>query len=128
MKMLVLFRGLPGSGKTTIAKRLVEYSVAADDFPGLYEGGFNKELLGQAHSWCLDTVEGWMATGIETIAVHNTFVNPWEMEKYFSVANKYGYDVSTVIVENRHGNASVHDVPDETVKRMESNFKVKLRW
>lgn len=37
----------------------------------------------------------------ETIVVSNTFTQEWEMIPYFEMANKYGYMVFSIIVENR---------------------------
>jgi hypothetical protein len=52
-----------------------------------------------------------------------------ELAPYIELAQKYGYQIISLIVENRHGNKSVHDVPDETLDRMEVRLKgsIKLR-
>jgi hypothetical protein len=42
------------------------------------------------------------------------------------LAQKYDYKVVSLIVENRHGNKSVHDVPDETIEKMKKRFEVSL--
>ena len=36
------------------------------------------------------------------IVVHNTFTKEWEMKAYFDLAEKYGYNLYTIIIENRH--------------------------
>jgi predicted kinase len=48
------------------------------------------------------------------------------MKPYIDLANQYGYTIFTIIVENRHGNSSVHDVPEETMKKMKDRFEIKL--
>jgi hypothetical protein len=48
------------------------------------------------------------------------------MKSYFDIAEKYGYRVHSIIVENRHGNKSVHDVPDATMGNMLNRFQIKL--
>jgi predicted kinase len=58
--------------------------------------------------------------------VSNTFTQEWEMQSYIDLAKKYGYQVTTLIVENRHGNSNVHNVPAETLDRMRQRFEVKL--
>lgn len=63
---------------------------------------------------------------VSRIAVSNTFTQEWEMEPYFEMAKKYGYKVFTMIVENRHGNKSVHDVPEDKVEQMKNRFEFKL--
>ncbi len=42
------------------------------------------------------------------------------MEPYLKLAEKYDYKVVSLIVENRHGNKSVHNVPDETMEKNEN--------
>jgi predicted kinase len=127
MKTLVLLRGLPGSGKSTVAELITNRNVAADDYPGLYtEEGFQPSLLGRAHDWCREIVETWMHYGEELIAVHNTFTTEKEMAPYYFIAEAFGYRIVSLVVENRHGNKSIHGVPDETMKKMGERFQVIL--
>ena len=69
-----------------------------------------------------------MACGTEKVVVSNTFTTEREMKPYLNLAEKYGYTVFTVIVENRHGNKDVHNVPEETrQKQAERLYKsIKL--
>lgn len=60
------------------------------------------------------------------IFVANTFTQEWEMKPYFDLAEKYDYTVYSIIVENRHGNSNIHDVPDETQIKMKERFEIKL--
>ena len=60
------------------------------------------------------------------IVVSNTFTKEWEMNEYFELAKQYGYMVFTIIVENRHGSKSVHNVPEATMGNMLNRFEVKL--
>lgn len=125
---LFLFRGLPGSGKTTAAEMLVDHTVSADEFFDMFYGGeFLPYMLKEAHSWCQRSTEGWMQAGIKRIGVHNTFTRVREMRAYYELAEKYHYRVVAMIVENRHNGSSVHGVPEETLDRMENRFNVKLR-
>jgi hypothetical protein len=43
------------------------------------------------------------------------------------LAKAYDYNVVSLIVENRHGNKSVHGVAEETMDKMEKRFEIKLR-
>ena len=64
-KMLILIRGLSGSGKTLLADSLTlnsDYeeiegraSISADDYFTDDDGNysFNHEKLGEAHHWCV---------------------------------------------------------------------------
>jgi hypothetical protein len=48
------------------------------------------------------------------------------MQAYVDLAEKYGYRVFSVIVENRHGSSNVHGVPDEVIEKMKERFEIKL--
>lgn len=129
MKELVLLRGLPGAGKSTFARIISEYHIEADMYfidPVTRQYKFNAHNLSKAHDWCQDVVDTWMDDNIEKIVVSNTFTQEWEMEPYFKLAEMYGYRVYSLVVENRHGNSSVHDVPHETVTKMKERFTIKL--
>jgi predicted kinase len=129
MKDLILLRGLPGAGKSTFAKMLGGNYYEADDYFYDDEGNynFNQRDLPKAHNWCKFRVEEAMNfLKEERIVVANTFTQEWEMKEYFELAEKYGYRVFTLIVENRHGSKSVHDVPDATIGNMLHRFQIKL--
>jgi hypothetical protein len=158
-KIIYLLRGLPGSGKSTVAENLSEngkYPVlSADMFFEDEYGNYNWDgsKIKDAHAWCKEQVERLMQpepeplinrytiqypdpfkydkeyhwSEVVKIFVANTFTQEWEMEDYFKLAEKYGYMVVTMIVENRHGNKSIHDVSDETIDKMASRFQIKLK-
>lgn len=127
MKELYLLRGLPGSGKSTLAKSLGGKHLEADmyfiDSEGEYK--FDAAKLKKAHNWCQSNTELAMALG-EKIVVSNTFTQEWEMEAYYELAEKYGYMVYSLIVENRHGGVNEHGVPEEKLEQMKNRFEVKL--
>lgn len=127
MKQLILFRGLPGSGKSSLAESLCNEVYSADMFfekNGEYL--FNPAQLKDAHKWCHAHVEYALDGEISTVGVANTFTQEWEMQPYFDLAKKYGYRISTIIVENRHGSENVHGVPAEKIEQMKNRFEIKL--
>lgn len=127
MKTLILLRGLPGSGKTTLGGLLSSYVISADDYFDIYhEGKFIPEELAQAHSWCRSVVEDRMQVDWIRLVVANTFTQDWEMKTYLDLAKEYGYTVHTVIVENRNNTKSIHNVPETTIAKMRKRFSIKL--
>lgn len=130
-KTLYLIRGLPGAGKTTFATDLAESlnldMFEADDY--FYDRGgnynFDPSKLREAHQACQDGAECCMVAK-RGVVVSNTFTTEKELKPYLDLAEKYGYRVVSLIVENRHGNQSVHDVPQETVGKMKNRFSIKL--
>lgn len=127
MRRIILFRGLPGSGKSTLSASLCEDVWSADMyFERTGEYLFDREKLFEAHQWCQAHTEKSMIDDVSIIGVANTFTQEFEMQSYFKLAEKYNYQISSVIVENRHEGQNIHDVPEETINKMRERFSVKL--
>lgn len=126
-KSLFLLRGIPGAGKTTLAKVIGGPHFEADMF-FMKDGKYNFDVtrLGSAHKWCADSTEEAMARGKDKVIVSNTFTTKSEMKNYNALAKKYGYIVFSLIVENRHGGINEHNVPAEVLEKMVNRFDVKL--
>ena len=129
MKELILFRGLPGSGKSSLAESLCDIVYSADQFFEDSEGNYNFDptKLKEAHASCQRFTKHAMSLNADIIGVANTFTQQWEMEPYFKLAKEFGYRIHTIVVENRHGGTNVHQVPEEAIERMESRFETRLR-
>ena len=133
MKELFLLRGLPGSGKSTLAKSLGGIHLEADqyfiDANGEYK--FDTTKLKNAHNYCQTQCGAWMATdgaqvNVDRIVISNTFTQEWEMKSYYDMAERFGYKVFSLIVENRHDGVNEHGVPAEKLEQMKNRFEVKL--
>lgn len=129
---LYLIRGLPGSGKSTFAKTLAlgikAYHFEADQYFMDESGKYTwiPELVSRAHYWCQRMTEEAMRDSSLPVVVSNTFTTEKELKPYLQLAEQYGYSVTVMIIENRHGGESIHSVPEETMTKMCNRFSIKL--
>lgn len=131
MPTLYLIRGVPGAGKSSFAKALLEQGLVdrvyeADDY--FYDGfsyRFDPNQLKAAHEVCQMQTRQDVSLG-RNVAVSNTSVSEWEVGTYETIAIEFGAKFISVIVENRHGNSSIHNVPSEKVEQMKKRFSIKL--
>lgn len=123
---LVLIRGIPGSGKSTAARRsfpLHEHVEAdmyfTDFFTGKYR--FNPYRLSDAHSWCQHITEKSLRDG-KSVVVSNCFVLLEHMEPYLEIAKRC-YIKEVEVYVRTHPGKSVHNVPVHTIERMRNQFE-----
>ncbi|NIY87408.1 ATP-binding protein [Vibrio campbellii] len=123
---LILIRGLPGSGKTTLAKKLSQQLKAKHFEADMYfenESGeyvFDGTKLTDAHEWCFQQTRKWLSKG-NTVIVSNTFVRHWEMKRYLQYCEKK--DIEVEIKVCREEFQSIHDVPLATIENMRRQWQ-----
>lgn len=107
MQQLILVRGLPGSGKSTFARRILAMSdfdtadntthIEADMFHyvnGEYK--YKQSNLRYAHLWCQSITACALHKGRDVI-VSNTFTTFDEIYPYIKIAKDF--DVEVIIIE-----------------------------
>lgn len=132
-KDLILLRGLPGSGKSTLVEVLSEsgkYPVTSIDsyfiVPETGEYVFRFEENHLAYKLCEENTRKYLHLGEKKVFVDNTFTMDWEMEPYFKMAAEYGYRLFVMTVEKYHNGHNIHDVSQAQLEKMASRYKVKL--
>ena len=126
MKIAYIMRGLPSSGKSTIAKMLtngVGIIHSTDDF--FFVGGeyrFNSEQLQEKHDRNFEAFCHSLREGIPIVICDNTNVKRCHFERYAKSAEQAGYIV--VFVTMPHPSIevavqrSLHKVPAHDIQRM----------
>jgi NEDD4-binding protein 2 len=134
-KAVVILRGLPGSGKSTIADNLsinnngVVFST--DNFfivDGEYK--FDGKYIGDAHTWNKLNVLKALRSSYPYVIVDNTNTQYWEMEPYIKMAFDFDYEIA--IVEPDHEGVfdvdlcfsrNKHGVPKEVIQKMKDRWE-----
>lgn len=132
MKQLILLRGVSGAGKSTVAEIISEgyWPICEADQYHYTENGvydWKPENVGKAHAWCQSIVRDAMASNIKKIIVSNTSTTEKELKPYLTLAEEFGYQVISLVVENRHGNDSIHEVPQHTRDQQEKRLRSSLK-
>ena len=119
---LVLIRGLPGSGKSTMAKNMLGFEHYEADMFFERDGKYIYEpsKIKEAHEWCQRETFRALKNGGDVV-VSNTFTRLFEMEPYFEMAKIFG--IKPYIMEATGNWPNVHGVPTEVVDKMRQRWE-----
>ena len=123
MSKLTLIRGLPGSGKSTMARKIAletgALHVEADMWIN-YSEKWRKESVKMAHAICQEQAHKALYYGRDAV-VSNTFTQRWEMQPYLDMAEITSAQVEIITATGDYG--SIHDVPDEVIQAMRERWE-----
>lgn len=142
-KIMIIMRGAPGCGKSTMANTLLrqiglledynakEFVFSSDDYFQTRRGyKFDRNLLPDAHDWNKNKVHSKAAAGWSPIIVDNTNIMVWEMQPYVQIAVMHGYlleilepQTSWCKSASKLSQRNVHQVPKENIQRMLDRYE-----
>ena len=126
MSTLYLYRGAPGSGKSTHAKQLVKDLGGClhleADMLCMIDGNYkwDKDTHSKKHQTLQEIANAAMSCGGDVV-VSNTFTKTWEVEPYLKMADEHSYHVHVIHMTGTYD--SIHGVPDEVVERMRNDYE-----
>jgi len=128
-KVVVIMRGVPGSGKSTVTnilKAMTPDNIAihsTDNFfirDGVYK--WSADQLYKAHEWNKDEFYKSVNAGVACVICDNTNLAQKEYKPYVQVAKSQGYTIVSVVFEPSdiaiHAQRNVHNVPVESIMNM----------
>lgn len=142
VKLMVILRGPPGSGKSHLARTLLidaginlsehkKHIFCTDNYfvrRNIYN--FVPELLHQAHTWNQRNVASAVRDQISPVIVDNTNTEVWEMKVYADLAVSAGYHIEILepntwwIFNDRElARRSVHNVPKAKIRIMVDRYE-----
>jgi predicted kinase len=148
MSMAIIMRGLPGSGKTTVAKYILSATVygpfgdndekrhhfSTDNYFDTLQIGyvFDPARLAENHKKNQEAFEEACRIGTKLIICDNTNLKRKYMQPYFDAALKYGYSITELLVGNpkdpEHikicAARNIHKVPLEHIQKMAEGFEL----
>jgi len=131
MKTCYIMRGLPGSGKSTIARKIasgLHGRIHSTDDLRMVEGEyiFDPKDTECLHRLNYDNFRDSIDLGIDPVICDNTNIRHWEFERYINYAEEMGYQVAIITVDAYPAvccTRNTHGVPAEIIYRMAKNWE-----
>lgn len=123
-QVLVLVRGCPGSGKSTIAKEVAEefgFAHFENDMFFMKNGKycFDDKKVKDAANWCYHNIEKALFDGKNAV-VANVFVTNSSVNRYRDLAAQCGAEF--IVFRSNASFGDVHSVPRPVYNSMKAHF------
>lgn len=144
-KLCIILRGLPGTGKSYIAKNYLAYIshafeqlpspviLSSDDFfitDKVYH--FDKDKIQEAHKWNWERFRESVENSSPLIIIDNTNIKKFHYAHYLDYATRHNYITLIVLVPHNESTnrelseRNIHGVDQETIRRMRKSFEWEL--
>ena len=132
MRKVTILRGVPGSGKSTIAREMNVPTVSADHYMVDADGNYNFDpaRLQYAHRECLsEYMRHMLEWGTPHVIVDNTNITAVECAPYVAIAQAIGADVEVLTIDCGNMDAmharNTHGVSRQVVANMAARLTVE---
>jgi predicted kinase len=125
---ILLLRGAPGAGKTTLAEKLETLGLVAaspDEYMFADGGSFDPKRFPRCASKTRAKVRQALMKG-KSVVVHQTLTREFEITPYMEIAEEFQVPVFSVIVENRHESEHPKGMSKPEIQKYKDRFSVKL--
>lgn len=124
-QVLVLVRGCPGSGKSTIAREIADelgFAHYENDMFFMKDGKycFDEKRVKDAANWCFHNIEKALFDGKNAV-VANVFVTRKSVNRYRDLAAQCGAEF--VVLRSNADFGNVHSVPPQVYASMKKAFQ-----
>ena len=128
---LILISGLPGCGKTSLAKTIITNSrlnikhFEADDYfivNGVYT--YNQQVIQLAHDQCIaNTRQALLDTTVDKVIVSNTFLRMHERQPYVDMFLEIDHVTEISFQYPCNGTGTTKKIPQEKLEIMRSKLQ-----
>ncbi|CAL4228676.1 unnamed protein product, partial [Meganyctiphanes norvegica] len=135
VKMLIILRGLPGSGKSTLGRELLGRNgviLSTDDFfcdkQGIYH--YDPTRITEAHTWNKRRAQKRLNDGKSPVVIDNTNMEIWEFKPYIKMGLDLGFDIDILepdtpwkLTPKILAEKNTHGVPKQKIIQMKSRYQ-----